>query len=768
MRLETITLHNFGTFHDETIQVEGIGAATIGGLNGRGKSTAFYDAPMWVLFDDCRRNPEDMVRLGETDMSVSLVFALHGVRYKATKSLSIRNRQNKKTLQLFIEEGGTWRPISQGKLADTQKQIKELLKANSRLVTSTCFAKQEEFSKLTKASASERKGIFTDALQIDQYQEWALQAGRGQTFLKAKLQDKHLQLSEQDAMVKTLPEVQQKRDEVKAQVEETYAQELESLARAIANHRTHETELAAQVQGMERVKTLLQGGHHQLKELHRRLDEYKERQTRLEKITERRDDIQAKVDEANRHRTAIQDLGLTIRRLDDNFETLQGQRVTIEDRLKTLDQHRESLRTINDQTRGLVNAYQQQRTKLGSRIDQAKTSIKLLDVVPCNAELQGKCQFTLQAVRDQRELPTLQEQYGHELTEDEIVRREDPEILNRKGKIQGEVIALENEHLPEQLADLKAKQGTILDQRKGALQAQKDHQDGIDSLKIWTDLVPELESASVELKGILDNVHQINNDISAHLVQQAEWEKEIKELPRLEDELASLRQHLASLLTKQTQLQEAVAQGRQHLGELEFHITQINQAQKIVTDLTQEITRLETTFRHYELLEKAYRQIPIMIFENAVPMVEQRANDFLSRITTNGMAIEFVTQRALKSRDGLTDTLDIIVRDDRGERPIEQYSGGERCRIDLAIRLAMSQLLMQRAGAHIETFVIDEGFASIDPEGIKALIEAMPVMTESFPLVFIITHDPRLKHALSTHLHVYEDGTGSHVRIENS
>ncbi len=160
--------------------------------------------------------------------------------------------------------------------------------------------------------------------------------------------------------------------------------------------------------------------------------------------------------------------------------------------------------------------------------------------------------------------------------------------------------------------------------------------------------------------------------------------------------------------------------------------------------------------------------IPTLIFENAIPVLEEEANRILHKITSTGMQVQFVTQKALKSKSGLAETLDILVRDNVGERQLEQYSGGERGRLDLAIRMALSRLLATRAGAHIDTLVIDEAFAPIDPQGIHQVSESLSMITEDFPLVLIITHDERLKYALPTQIVVSRNGAGSIVNIHNS
>src|SRR5207244_12800067 len=62
----------------------------------------------------------------------------------------------------------------------------------------------------------------------------------------------------------------------------------------------------------------------------------------------------------------------------------------------------------------------------------------------------------------------------------------------------------------------------------------------------------------------------------------------------------------------------------------------------------------------------------------------------------------------------LISTLDVNVSDELGTRPYELFSGGEKFRVDFAIRIALSKLLARRAGAPLQMLAIDEGFGTQD------------------------------------------------------
>ncbi len=93
------------------------------------------------------------------------------------------------------------------------------------------------------------------------------------------------------------------------------------------------------------------------------------------------------------------------------------------------------------------------------------------------------------------------------------------------------------------------------------------------------------------------------------------------------------------------------------------------------------------------------------------------------------------------------------------------FSGGEAFRVNFAIRLALSRLLAQRAGARLQTLVIDEGFGSQDSDGRQRLIEAINYVRQDFKCILVITHLEELKDAFPSRIEVEKTPGGSRVRV---
>ncbi|HJW90732.1 MAG TPA: SMC family ATPase [Anaerolineales bacterium] len=171
----------------------------------------------------------------------------------------------------------------------------------------------------------------------------------------------------------------------------------------------------------------------------------------------------------------------------------------------------------------------------------------------------------------------------------------------------------------------------------------------------------------------------------------------------------------------------------------------------------------------FKQIERAFGKdgVPALLIEQALPQIETRANEILDRLSSGTMTVRFLTQAAFKDkkREDLKETLDIVISDGAGTRDYELFSGGEAFRVNFAIRLALSEVLSHRAGARLQTLVIDEGFGSQDAQGRQRLIEAINLVSPDFAKILVITHIDELKDVFPTRIEVEKTPRGSTLKV---
>ncbi len=186
-------------------------------------------------------------------------------------------------------------------------------------------------------------------------------------------------------------------------------------------------------------------------------------------------------------------------------------------------------------------------------------------------------------------------------------------------------------------------------------------------------------------------------------------------------------------------------------------------------DLLKKREGFQKQIGQYKTLERAFGKdgVPALLIEQALPEIELQANQILDRLSAGTMSVRFETQSEYKDkkRDDKRETLDILISDSAGMREYALFSGGEAFRVNFAIRLALSRVLAQRAGARLQTLIIDEGFGSQDTEGRQRLIEAINLVRPDFEKILVITHLEELKDAFPARIEVNKTLTGSQVSV---
>jgi len=319
--------------------------------------------------------------------------------------------------------------------------------------------------------------------------------------------------------------------------------------------------------------------------------------------------------------------------------------------------------------------------------------------------------------------------------------------------------------------------------------------------------------AQKELKGLNSKLAKLGYEVAEHDAKRKE-ELELREIEddhrkldsarelskRIEKEINELEEERGKKKEEVGEQEKLLAEASAKLAEAEAGAPNVQEAESKLFELREDENRIrdeagaarqrvevlatlrtrkadyqshreeinQNILRH-KTLERAFGKdgVPALLIEQALPQIEQKANDLLDRLSDGHMSIRFVTQAEYrdKKREDLKETLDIQISDSSGMRDYEMYSGGEAFRVNFAIRLALSEILAQRKGARLQTLVIDEGFGSQDALGRQRLVEAINAVKHDFSKIFIITHLDELKDAFPNRIEVEKTERGSSVRV---
>ena len=278
-----------------------------------------------------------------------------------------------------------------------------------------------------------------------------------------------------------------------------------------------------------------------------------------------------------------------------------------------------------------------------------------------------------------------------------------------------------------------------------------------------------LEKARAALQPLQREIDEAQVQLTA---LQADVTRQQQDYNDAADRLAAAQAEAPNLDATEGLMHELLEQEnsqRMEVGAAQQKVSVLKDLKARLKDLTAQREELARLVGQYKLLDRAFGKdgVPALLIEQALPEIEMRANDLLERLSEGNMSVRFATQAAFKDkkRDDLKETLDILISDGAGTRDYELYSGGEAFRVNFAIRLALSELLAKRAGARLQTLVIDEGFGSQDALGRQHLIEAINQIKQDFAKVLVISHIDELKDAFPNRIEVEKTERGSTLRV---
>jgi exonuclease SbcC len=276
-----------------------------------------------------------------------------------------------------------------------------------------------------------------------------------------------------------------------------------------------------------------------------------------------------------------------------------------------------------------------------------------------------------------------------------------------------------------------------------------------------------LRQAEAALKPLQQSLDEALGQQAAWQTKHAALETQLAEERDAMQALQASALDSAALEREVIRLREEDSIATQQVGAMKQKVAVLEDRRRQEQQLQKDKKALDGRIQQLKLLEEACgrKGVQALLIENALPEIEDRANELLDRLSGGAMRVTFDTQRALKSRDAMAETLEIHISDAAGQRPYENYSGGEQFRVNFAVRLALSQVLAHRAGARLRTLVIDEGFGSQDPEGRQRLIEAINAVQSDFERILVITHIDELRDAFPARIEVSKSAGGSQVTV---
>lgn len=203
-----------------------------------------------------------------------------------------------------------------------------------------------------------------------------------------------------------------------------------------------------------------------------------------------------------------------------------------------------------------------------------------------------------------------------------------------------------------------------------------------------------------------------------------------------------------------TDLQEskvAAARAQEQVASTTAALAATQEAAEQFKKRQMELDVMQRDRRLHDELDRAFSDLRTDLNFQLRPELSELASAFLSELTD-----------ARYTELELDDQYNIIILEDGVPKPV--LSGGEEDLANLVLRLAISQMIAERAGQSFSLLILDEVFGSLDEARRFNVVELLRGLQDRFEQVILITHIEPVREGMDRVITVrYNPATGSSV-----
>jgi exonuclease SbcC len=787
MIIRSLRLQNYRKHKDTFIEFPD-GLFGIVGNNGAGKTTIIEAMAYAIYGQHASKTGQELIKreqaTPDSDCKVELEFSLGPDSYRVIREL--RGSRQSPYASLSVNN----RPEVEG-VSPVTRYLSKKIGMDYKSFFTSIFAKQKELDVLSELPPGERKKRILRLLGVDRIDVAIENVRRNKKESETKIGAVKGTLQDIDELNSTLEELKRQKttDKQKVDSEKTALKEAktvllkakkvrdalekkfkkyQSLDKRLSNCETKKIYDEGNLRSRQQELGELEQAKKDLLEIKPKLKPFASIKSRKESL----DNIREKYLEKNQLERQIKEIDETIRKLkDDRKKTILKIK-----KAKNLDVE---LKTIKKK----VSLYTKQSSSLGKQIASKSTLISQF-----KRQRKGLTQDfeKLKKLGPKSKCPVCKKIIGKEFPD--IVKHFTNEINKITKKISSTTSSVaklsEDSKRTEKLLEGAKREENSINRLIKQRDKDKQNRESIDS---------QIKSQFKNKKKILKHIEDIGK-VSYDETIHEEIKKTFEELSKLDRSrisldakasripsvkkvIASLQNSISSTSTKMERISDSIkaigfdeeeykqAKRNHSNADTAYHnkdkdlINARNELRTTARDIkstTKQISQEKTKRRQIEkeekkievlnALDRIFGDFRLELISRIRPMLSLRSSDLFRRLT-DGKYPNII----------IDENYDIQIEDDGKLFPLERFSGGEEDLASLCLRIAISQVIEERAGASAINFIaLDEIFGSQDETRKNSILKALNDLSSQFRQVIVITHVEDVKDMLPYAFNVVE------------
>lgn len=276
----------------------------------------------------------------------------------------------------------------------------------------------------------------------------------------------------------------------------------------------------------------------------------------------------------------------------------------------------------------------------------------------------------------------------------------------------------------------------------------------------------EKERIDTTIKNVLTEINREEKEIEdkeKQLMKIGKVEFNLNEYESVKRRVETLRNELGSSLKtfqeKKDRLNEAKIDLVKKESDKKSVLQEIKNLQQKIKELEEFKKRIKEekkNVQHLSMLNEIMSSFRTYLISQIRPTLSLYASELFDQLTDGKY-----------SEIELDENYNLIVYDNGVPHNIERFSGGEEDLANLCIRLAISEVITEKAGSVFNFIILDEIFGSQDNIRKQNIIKALSSFSSKFRQIFLITHIEEIKNFMENAITVLEEENGeSKIKIE--
>ncbi len=803
MKLRRIVLHNYRAFQHEEIEFpEGITA--IIGNNGTGKST-IIEAVGWALYGSrvARTNKENIKRQDAPpaeECYVTLAFSLGDDDYEITRIMTGSSLSTDATVKV----NGL---VSASSASGATELIEKKLGMDHDAFYTSLVARQKEINALSSKTPGERKRSMLRMLGIDAIEEAVKRVRQDRRDTRQQVEALRSALKDIDELKEQRKEQRQAKEDVDSRLKATRSalSSLTSRVDRLKEQRNEEKQKHERYNELQKQKSTVeerlqsrrqqmeqkQDEKEELQKKRRRLQELQPKMERYEEIKQKKEEMEQ---QRERHRTRQQ--------LQEDVTEIKKEIAELRETTSSLKEALADRETVKEQLDRVAGQLEQQRERRSETTSSLKvTETKLASAHDKLEEVQ-KHRSTIEQRGPESDCPTCGRQLG-ESYEDILqdYRGKATELQDRIDTLEEhrEKLQEKQSELDEQLRQLRDKKQELeqryeqlkqkaqrhshlqeqITDKQEKLQEKRHRIQEIGEVAFDEERYKQMAEELTKLQDTRETIIGLRSEVKRFDTLQEQLEQTTNGIQQARQQLEQLNDAVEALdfdRERYRQLEETYEQKREQLQDMRERRIQLTarqeQVDREIERLKAEIAEQKEKREDIEMYRQTMRQLERLAGPRDSGLLNEFKHYLISRIgpMLSHYASHFfsVFTAGKYSQIEVDDNYDIFIYDEGEQFGIERFSGGEEDLANLSLRLAISQVIAERAGGvDFHFIVLDEIFGSQDRERRTNVLNTLGELSSQFQQVLLITHIEEIKDSMEYVIRTYEDEQGiSHVEIE--